>query len=313
MLFLGIDTSCYTSSIAIVDENGNVLQDRRKSLEVKEGQRGLRQSEMIFQHINNLKNIFPEKCGNLTAVGASIRPMPQEDSYMPVFNVAGSYGEIIARTAGAFFYPMTHQEGHIGAGLYGNDINEGKLLCFHISGGTTELVSAKIREGVVENIKEITSSTDIAAGQLIDRTGVRMGLGFPAGEELSGMAEKGKSINLNFRYDFEKVSFSGIETRLIKMLDEGVSPEDVAATALNHISKVIYKVITEARERTGIEKVLMVGGVMRSSYVRNYLKRKTDRIYYAREEYSSDNAVGLALQARNIYLRGAGDGTDNRR
>ena len=45
MIFLGIDTSCYTTSIAAVDENGNLLSDQRKLLNVPDGQRGLRQSE----------------------------------------------------------------------------------------------------------------------------------------------------------------------------------------------------------------------------------------------------------------------------
>ena len=58
MCFCGIDCSCYTSSVSIVDESGKVLVDARRPLPVKDGQNGLRQSEMVFAHIKNLSEIF---------------------------------------------------------------------------------------------------------------------------------------------------------------------------------------------------------------------------------------------------------------
>ncbi|HOS19265.1 MAG TPA: hypothetical protein PK438_08240, partial [Clostridia bacterium] len=88
-LFIGIDTSCYTTSAACVDGKGIVL-DRRTVLFVERGQRGLRQSEGLFQHVRNLGTLVPELLrdlpeGEITAVGVSARPRPEADSYMPVF------------------------------------------------------------------------------------------------------------------------------------------------------------------------------------------------------------------------------------
>ena len=301
MLFLGVDTSCYTTSVSVVDGEGKILADRRKLLTVPEGKKGLRQSEMIFQHLQNLHEIFPEGYSGICAVAASVKPTPEEGSYMPVFNVARTVGEIIANTNGAFFYPLTHQTGHIGAALYGQDMQDGRMLAFHVSGGTTELLETEVEKGIVRRIIPLSSTTDIAAGQLVDRIGVRMGYRFPAGTEVSALAENGQAEDLNFRYSFDRISFSGAENQLTSMLEQE-SREDVAATLLRHVAKVISKVIADGRKRTGLRHVLCFGGVMRSLYIRRYLMDNIGDIRFAEVEYSSDNAVGLALQARNIYM-----------
>ncbi len=302
MYFLGIDTSCYTTSVAITDEEGRILEDRRTLLKVPEGKKGLRQSEMIFQHIQNLNEMFPEGYSGFSAVASSVTPTPEKGSYMPVFNVARTLGKVTANTNGAFFYPLTHQTGHIGAALKGNEDLKGRLLCFHVSGGTTELLEAVVGSGIVESIKPVTSTTDIAAGQLIDRIGVKMGTGFPAGQYISRLAETGRAEDISFRYDFEKISFSGAENQLTDMLADR-DKQDVAATMLKHVAKILFKTATEARKRTGIDCVLFFGGVMRSSFIRQYLEEKLKGSRFAMTDYSSDNAVGLALQARNIYMR----------
>ena len=115
--YLGIDTSNYKTSVAVVDDEGNVISDCRKFLEVKKGERGIRQSEALFQHVNNLPDIIKEAVAALTAdnrvnrtealntesetgsfelkkvkrdfnikaVAVSSRPRPLKGSYMPAF------------------------------------------------------------------------------------------------------------------------------------------------------------------------------------------------------------------------------------
>ena len=53
-VFLGIDTSNYTTSFAISDYDGNIIKNYKMLLPVKEGERGLRQSDAVFAHIKNL-------------------------------------------------------------------------------------------------------------------------------------------------------------------------------------------------------------------------------------------------------------------
>ncbi|GGI95884.1 O-sialoglycoprotein endopeptidase [Alicyclobacillus cellulosilyticus] len=128
-LILGIDTSNYTTSLcALSAEDGTLLADVRRVLPVAEGERGLRQSDALFFHIQRLPSLMDELVRQLRgrgctkwrwcAVGASVRPRPFGRSYMPVFTAGVSFGWSLARAAGLVFIPTSHQEGHLAAAEY---------------------------------------------------------------------------------------------------------------------------------------------------------------------------------------------------
>mgnify|MGYP000852405110 CR=1 FL=1 len=124
-MILGIDTSCYTTSIAFVDEEGRLLQEFRRPLTVAQGERGLRQSEGLFCHVKQLPELMeaaaacPELQGRrLAAVAVSSRPRPAAGSYMPVFLAGESLARSLAAGQQLPLYRFSHQEGHIRAALY---------------------------------------------------------------------------------------------------------------------------------------------------------------------------------------------------
>ena len=87
-VYLGIDTSCYTTSVALIGREGGLVGEARRILQVKPGCRGLQQSEMVFQHTRNLPILLEEvlkKPLKVIGIGVSARPRPLEDSYMPAF------------------------------------------------------------------------------------------------------------------------------------------------------------------------------------------------------------------------------------
>ncbi len=301
MYFCGIDCSCYTSSVSVVDEDGNVLYDARRPLVVKDGQKGLRQSEMVFAHIKNLSEIFPEGFSGFRALAASTRPRPVEGSYMPVFVVSQSIGRAAARSAGAVFYPLTHQHGHIGAALL-NHALEGPFLALHVSGGTTELLRVAVENQVIQSILPLGGTQDIAAGQLVDRVGQALHLRFPAGPELSALAERGEAQGIRSYVRGLSVSFSGAETAAKRLLEKGATPENVAASTLRCIGRTLEKLIGNARLQTGLSRVLLFGGVMSSTVLRAFLQKRLEDLLFAGIAVASDNACGLAMQARNMYL-----------
>ena len=115
---IGIDTSNYKTSVAAVDENGNILCNVQKYLDVKKGERGLRQSTALFQHVNNLPELIDDCFNAITrdqvvCVSVSAKPRPIEGSYMPVFNAGISAGRMLSTSLGVPFYSFSHQEGHI--------------------------------------------------------------------------------------------------------------------------------------------------------------------------------------------------------
>ena len=180
---LGIDTSNYKTSVALVDDEGKIICNEQRFLEVKKGERGLRQSTALFQHVNQLPDLIElafEKLPDNTkvaAVSVSTRPRPVEGSYMPVFNPGYSTGRSLAVALNVPLFTTSHQEGHIEAVKYYSQFKDSnRLICFHFSGGTSEAL-------LVENgtIQIVGGSKDLAFGQVLDRLGVAYGMDFPCG------------------------------------------------------------------------------------------------------------------------------------
>ena len=101
-MILGIDTSNYTTSVALVDDDGKILKDCRQVLPVKKGHRGLRQSEALFEHVRNLPELMHTVIGDqpiknaLKAIGVSVAPRPIRDSYISVFRAGTGIAKILS-------------------------------------------------------------------------------------------------------------------------------------------------------------------------------------------------------------------------
>ena len=189
---IGFDTSNYTTSAAVF--GAGRAENRGKLLTVPEGALGLRQSDALFQHVKRL-HLMAEQLradgavGDIAAVGASTRPREVEGSYMPCFLVGEGEGRALAAALGVPFYPCSHQQGHVAAAAWSagrEDLLDRPHLAWHLSGGTTELLRVE-PEGHTVRAEVIGGTSDIAAGQLIDRTGVLLGLPFPAGKALDAL------------------------------------------------------------------------------------------------------------------------------
>jgi len=297
MAYIGIDTSNYTSSCALASD-GEIIIDNRRLLKVKEGQLGLRQSDALYQHWQNLpvlledlfKAVHDRKLG-IDGIVVSTKPRPQEGSYMPVFNAGAAIGKVLSDSMSVPLIERSHQEGHILAAAYGNDINfNDRLVCAHLSGGTLELVSVNNH-----GINICGGTCDISYGQLIDRTGVMLGMQFPAGKELdriactancAGKKNPFKRININ---DTD-INLSGTETQVKKaILSNQYSAEEIAYFLMKTISDSFISII----QKTGAGQILVTGGVASSAFLRR--ECESYGFKFGRPDLCSDNAVGLAL------------------
>lgn len=302
-LYLGIDTSNYTTSIGVIDENSNVVLDLRKTLEVKDNNRGLRQQEAVFQHLNNLPlliDILSNKIDlkNIETISVSTRPRNQFVSYMPVFVVGKNQAYIISKLLNTKYIEFSHQEGHIAAGLinYAKPID--KFLSLHISGGTTELL---LVENSLDNlnISIIGGSLDISLGQLIDRIGVYLGLGFPCGNELDVLSKSGNILKLDIPISIKDKSWSnlsGLENYFIKLIySNKYKTEDIIITLFHTISRIIEVLVHNTVNNNPTENVLITGGVAANLYIRNYLSKNLKlNLIFPKIELSTDNGVGIA-------------------
>lgn len=312
---LGIDTSCYTTSVAILDEQGKLVADCRRILEVKAGKRGLQQSEMVFQHTRNLPELFAKACTvigkpvHFSAIGVSAFPRPLPDSYMPAFLVGDGYAKVIALSQAIPLYRISHQENHIFAGIRSaGGPKTSNFLAVHLSGGTTEIIRVSPAKNSSDSgrlaIEILGGSQDIHAGQLVDRIGVLLGLSFPSGSKLEMLAAEASepAIKIPFTVREASVSFAGPETHIRKLIAQGIDARTIAASVEVCIARAVTTMIKYAITSTDISDVLLVGGVMANQSIRKYLidnlvNTNLAQLYFPDTVYSPDNATGAAYFA----------------
>ena len=301
---IGIDTSCYTTSVAAVTVEGEVVASCRKLLPVPQGERGLRQSEAVFIHVRQLPERFEElapfvRDAQIAAVCVSRTPRDDAASYMPVFHAGDAQARGLAAMLGVPCFATTHQRGHIAAAKVDSGIREGDLLALHLSGGTTELLAL-----VNDELSLIGGTLDLHAGQVVDRTGVALGLPFPAGPHLEKLARMGTSkarLTMTTREGGLFCHFSGAETQIQRWVKQGEPPCDIAREVYDLLARTVARMVCAGAEKTGIRQVLMAGGVASSTLFREMVREriaKRDRnlhVCFGKPEYSGDNAVGVAL------------------
>lgn len=308
-MIIGIDTSCYTTSMAVIGDDGILVNERRLMLRVKPGELGLRQSEAVFQHIQNLPRLTEEFHGvkPIRAVAASIRPRPVDGSYLPVFKVGACLGATLAQLLGVPFIETSHQEGHLRAGLYNRKLPEENFLAWHLSGGTTELLLAKATANGF-NIEKVGGSSDLQVGQFIDRMGVALGGGFPAGAFLEGLAKQSPSReSLPVMTKDLTISFSGPESAGRRLLNSKIPPQELARRVFNCISQALIRVTAEAVNRFRVDQVLFTGGVAANEIIRTELSQAKTlqgmKLIFAPKGLSGDNAVGVGLIGWDVIKR----------
>ena len=304
---LGIDTSNYTTSAAVCRADGTGA-NAGKLLTVKEGELGLRQSEALFQHVKALPERFHELeqqglLKDIAAVGASTQPRAVEGSYMPCFLAGASQGETLAAALGVPFYGFSHQQGHVAAACWSAgrlDLLDGPMLAWHLSGGTTELLLV-VPQGSSVRCGRIGGTTDISAGQLIDRAGKQMKVPFPSGKTLDKMAQYSDKEDC-FRVKLQELEFSlsGVENKVKDMVSAHMLTSDIARFALLTIASAVERTTRAAlRQYPGLP-VLCSGGVASNSL----LRQRMPGAIFAQPAYSTDNAMGTAVLALRRLQRG---------
>ena len=310
-IVIGIDTSNYTTSVALITLDGEMLANLKYPLSVKEGERGLRQSDAVFAHVKNLplamdrvRELIEGK--HIVAVGVSEKPRNMEGSYMPCFLSGVSAAESIGAALGVPVYRFSHQCGHIMAALYssGADFDKwGHFGAFHISGGTTELLMVTPTENSFR--AELVGGTrDLNAGQIIDRVGVHLGFDFPAGPVLESLALECKKIPAykRPRVTDTYANLSGLENIAFKHYSESGDASSTAALVLSYLGDAIIAMCEGYIHRYGSGPFVFAGGVMCNSLIKARLEGKFDA-YFAEPKLSADNAVGIAELARREHLK----------
>ena len=299
MSVIGIDTSNYTTSIAWFD--GETGENCSRLLPVKEGELGLRQSDAVFAHIKSLPELSGRlfsnvPAGKITAVGVSTRPRAVEGSYMPCFMVGYSHAKLLADMLKVPLIEVSHQQGHVAASLWSAgymDLMDEPHLAWHLSGGTTELLLVE-PEGKNVRCTKIGGTTDISAGQLIDRTGQLLQLPFPSGKHLDALSREAEMKD-TFRVKCADMQFSlsGVQNKVQQFHATHGIPAETAAYALRCVAKAVYLASEQAIEKYPGLRIVFSGGVASNSMLREVLKPLNP--IFSPPQFATDNAMGVAV------------------
>ncbi len=303
-LYFGVDTSNYRTSAAIFDTTEQTWQNQGRLLAVSEGAIGLRQSEALFQHTVHLHEMIAElESGigrNVRAVGVSTRPRAVEGSYMPCFLAGESVARSTAHLLGVPLFPCSHQQGHLAAAaLSANCLSllEHPFLAWHLSGGTTELLLVTPDKSGLPHAQCVGGTSDLTAGQLIDRTGQMLGLRFPAGAALDALSEQAEASIKPFSPKVTDCFFSlsGMENQVRSLTERDTPPETIARYTIETIAQGLEKATEQALRQYPLP-ILCAGGVMSSRLLQQRMQARFGA-YFAQACLSGDNAVGAAVLA----------------
>ena len=301
MKVLAFDTSNYTTSVAVFDGNGG--KNASRLLDVAQGALGLRQSDALFAHTKRLPELADRLFCDMDAfvpdaVGASTRPRAVEGSYMPCFLAGQTQAQVISSALKIPFYAFSHQQGHIAASVWSAgrmDLLDKPHLAWHLSGGTTELLLVE-PDGISVRATKIGGTTDISAGQLIDRTGQLLELPFPSGKAIDALSKEG-SATVKFRVKVPDASFSlsGVQNKVQEFYARGASKCDTAFYVLHCLTDAIVRATKNALERFPALEVVFAGGVASNSMLRERCGAEGLPAVFCAPEFSTDNAMGTAI------------------
>ncbi len=303
MRVLAFDTSNYTTSVACFD--GTCGHNISRLLDVAPGTLGLRQSDALFAHVKRLPELTDRLFSDfgrdtVCAVGASTRPRAVDGSYMPCFLAGQSQAQVMASALGVPLYAFSHQQGHIAASLFSSghmELMDEPHLAWHLSGGTTELLYVT-PDGLNVHAEKVGGTTDISAGQLIDRTGQLLGLPFPSGKALDELSREARDRS-SFRVKVKGTEFSlsGVQNKVQEYHKD--RPEETAAYALRCLVGAIVEATKNALKAYPECKVVFAGGVASNSLLREECTRLP--AIFCPGQYATDNALGTAVLTWRVH------------
>jgi N6-L-threonylcarbamoyladenine synthase len=300
-MILGIETSCDETAAALVTEKGDIranVVSSQAELHARYG--GVVPEVASRRHLELVAPVVREALGEAGATLDDVETVAvtQGPGLVGALLVGVSAAKALAWARGLPLVPVDHLHGHVASLYLGPDPVEPPFLCLLASGGHTLLLDVPDRAGYTV----LGTSVDDAAGEAFDKGARLLGLGYPGGREIDGLAQAGDPEAFAFpvaRLEGLDFSFSGVKTALLYAVrdlgDEAVARKaDLAASYQRAIVRALVERTRAAAEQTGHERIAVVGGVAANSELRESLSGAS----FAPLPLCTDNAAMIASAAR---------------
>ena len=325
MIVLGIETSCDETGVALVEVRGDAVpvllaQALHSQIDLHRAYGGVVPELASRDHI---RRVLPLSRNVLAEAGLALDAIDVV-AYTRGPGLAGALlvGAGFACALGAALEKpvlgIHHLEGHLLSPFLSNDPPAFAFVALLVSGGHTQLM----RVGDVGRYELLGETIDDAAGEAFDKAAKMMGLAYPGGPLLAKLADSGRadafklprpllhSANLDF-------SFAGLKTAVMTQLrkcgddpGEQVKADLAAATQQAIVDVLVHKSIA-ALESTGLDRLVVAGGVGANARLREQLNARCAargaRVHYPEFDLCTDNGAMIALAAAMRLQRGIAD------
>lgn len=322
MLILGVESSCDETGLALYDtEHGLLAHALHSQVEMHAEYGGVVPELASRDHIRRVLPLteLVLKDANKTLQDIDAIAYTQGPGLSGALLVGTSFAESLAFSLQIPTINVHHLEGHLLAPLLEDNPPAFPFVALLVSGGHSQLMRV---DGIGE-YELLGDTLDDAAGEAFDKTAKLLGLGYPGGPALAKLATVGKawfklprpllnSGDLNF-------SFSGLKTAVLTLanqhqpLDE-TTKADIAWEFQEAVTEVLTIKCMRALRQTGLDNLIVSGGVGANSKLREKLnaatKRKLCKVSYPRLEFCTDNGAMIAF-AGAMRLKAA-QGTGNK-
>ena len=307
MLVLGVESSCDETGIALYDTEQGLLAHALHSQVEMHAEYGGVVPELASR--DHIRRVLPLTEITLKDAGKTLHDIDaiaytQGPGLSGALLVGTSFAESLAFSLNIPTINVHHLEGHLLAPLLEDNPPEFPFVALLVSGGHSQLMRV---DGIGE-YELLGDTLDDAAGEAFDKTAKLLGLGYPGGPALSKLAQTGKpkfklprpllnSGDLNF-------SFSGLKTSVLTLvnqhqpLDE-TTKADIAYEFQEAVTEVLTTKCMRALRETGLDNLIVSGGVGANAKLREKLnaatKRKLCKVSYPRLEFCTDNGAMIAF------------------
>lgn len=310
MIILGIDTSCDDTTAGVVEDGKHVLSNVVHSQIKYHSPYGGVVPELASRA--HLRNIIPVVEESLKRAGLKICDL-QGVSVTVGPGLVGSllvglyYAKGLTYANDLPLCGINHLEGHILSIFLEEDPPNFPFIALTVSGGHTSLY---LVQGFGKYL-QMGQTLDDAAGEAFDKVAKILGLGYPGGPVIEEYASKGRKDIVNFPRaymspDSLDFSFSGLKTSVSLFIKEwketkrnqGISTSDIASSFQEAVMDVLIEKVIRAKEKAGVNTVVVGGGVACNTRLREKLDEKASSdgfsVFYSRPAYCTDNGAMIA-------------------
>ena len=255
MNILGIESTAHTFGVGIITDKGKVLANVKDSYTSKDA--GMILDEVSEHHKQKADKILKSalKEAKLDWDGIDAISYSAGPGLDPCLWVGYHFAKGLAEKYAKKLVGVNHCTAHLSIGKIYNKLKDPCYL--YVSGVNTQIIV--FEEGKYRIIGE---TLDIGLGNLLDKFGRTIGLGFPAGQEIEKLATKGEYVELPYTVKGMDMSFSGILTKCQQLFDrKKITKEDLCFSIQETCFAMLAEVVERAMAHTGKKELLLVGGV----------------------------------------------------